>query len=132
MSTSAPQWIYDSGEHRVKHCSKEKDACFVTVGSAVIGKCPADLTHEVAQKLLTEGIGYFKPQQPHPAKIYNVYKGVVYEAVPTQPGTSYHGYPWKKMPGRNILPDRIIRQLKEKAQASGCLDGFDKWMKQHG
>ena len=132
MSPSTPQWIYDAGEHRTKHCSKEKNAHFVTGGTAVIGKCPADLTREVAQQLLNEGIAYFRPQQPYPAKIYNLHKGVVYEAVPTLPGQSYHGYPWKKMPGRNILPDRIIRQLNEKAIANGCLDDFQKWMKQYG
>lgn len=132
MSPTAPEWIYDAGEHRVKHCSKEKDAHFVTVGNAVIGKCPADLTREVAQQLLNEGIPFLSPRKPHPAKIYNIHKGVVYEAVPTLPGQSYHGYPWKKMPGRNILPDRIIRQLKEKAIANGCFDDFQQWMKQHG
>jgi hypothetical protein len=104
----------------------------VTVGNAVIGKCPADVTREVAQQLLNEGIPFHSPRKPHPAKIYNIYKGVVYEAVPTLPGQSYHGYPWKKMPGRNILTNDIIRQLKEKAIANGCLDDFQKWMKQHG
>ena len=77
MIPSAPQWIYDSGEHRVKHCSKEKDAHFVTVGNAVIGKCPPDLTREVAKQLLNEGIAYRSPLKPHPVKIYNIYKGVV-------------------------------------------------------
>ena len=29
-----------------------------------------------------------------PERIFNVYRGVPYVAVQTQPGVSYHGYPW--------------------------------------
>lgn len=127
-----PHWKYDPGEHRVKHCSNEPEAHFVREGSAVIGKCPGTLPKTLAEKLLNSGFGYFEPGSEYPSKIYNVHQGVVYEATPTSPGVSYHGYPWTRLPGRQMIPRRIIKSLEQRATEEGSLSAYKDWMKRHG
>lgn len=130
--TKLPNWKYDPGEHRVKHCSNEPEAHFVRVGSAVVGKCAGTLTKVQAEVLLNSGCSYLEPSIDYPSKIYNVHQGVVYEAVPTEPGKSYHGYPWRRMPGRKLIPRQILKKLEELAEAQGCLRAYKDWMRRYG
>lgn len=133
MSTAKSQsWKYDAGEHRAKHCWGHPEADFVEIGDATVGKCPGTLAKSTAEILLNNGFPYFMSSASYPVKIYNVYNGVVYEAVPTQPGVSFHGYPWRSMPGRKSIPRRILRQLEERAVLNGCLKEYKAWIKNYG
>lgn len=68
-----------------------------------------------------------------PERIYNVYKGAVYEARGTEYGKSFHGFPWRgdKSISRRI-PARIMKQLKECASEVGELREFKRWIKNCG
>jgi hypothetical protein len=51
-----------------------------------------------------------------PERIYAVYRGVIYEAMPTIRGLSYHGFPWRgDLKGRRPLPKTILKQLRHMA-----------------
>lgn len=120
---------YDPGEHRSKHCWGEPRADFVRQGSAEIGKCSSTLSKKQAEQLLNDGIGY-PPGEATPQRIYNVYAGVVYEAVCS--GESWHGYPWRYRPGRKALPREISRELENRASQQSCLAEYKSWIKKHG
>ncbi len=117
-------WKYDAGEHRVKHCWAQPQAVFVGIGNAMVSKCPGTLAKATAEMLLNNGFPSFMSCVSCSVKIYNVYKGVVYEAVPTQPGVSFHGYPWRSMQGRKSIPRRIIQQFEQRAVLNGCLKDY--------
>ena len=59
-----------------------------------------------------------------PERIYNVYRGVPYVAVPTRPGTSYHGYPH-----RGRLEPGVVALLRERAEQEGTLREYEKWLR---
>jgi hypothetical protein len=61
-----------------------------------------------------------------PDEIYNIYRGVPYVAVPTQPGKSYHGYPW-----RGRMSATMRERLRARAEAEGTGREFDQWLKQY-
>lgn len=124
--------VYDPAEHRVKHCWDQPYAGVVRNGSTSIGKCPSDLTKEYARDLLDEAAYEGKVAgrlivEVQPKRMWNVYKGVVYEAVPTQEG-SYHGYPWFGRPGRNRLPRAVKAELKTRAEQQGYGKEFRDWI----
>jgi len=57
----------------------------------------------------------------------------IYEAVPTLPGVSYHGYPWRgDLKGRTKILRSIIKKLRKIAEKDGCLQEFEKWEKTYG
>ncbi|PJB37046.1 MAG: hypothetical protein CO108_21995 [Deltaproteobacteria bacterium CG_4_9_14_3_um_filter_63_12] len=123
---------YDRGEHRTKHCWNKDHADFVTIGTALIGKCASSVTDEIATQLLNDAIPEPDPFGgcgTHPARYYNVYQGVIYEAAPTEPGVSYHGYPWRGRPGRPPLPRQIVAVLRARAAGAGYGKEFKKWLK---
>jgi hypothetical protein len=130
---------YERGEHRHKHCWKNDHAGFALwQGRYQVGKCPKTITDVVAETLLNQAVAepdpFFVPGQVKdkwPRRLYAVYRGVIYEAVPTQPG-SYHGYPWQARPGRSPLPPEVIDQLRDMARKQGCADEFEEWLDQHG
>lgn len=138
MSTSEDEkrLLYDPGEHRKKHCWNEPYASVVKNGSTSIGKCPSTFSKEEARVLLddAEYEGKIEGQSAVvalPKRMWNVYQGVVYEAVPTQPGISYHGYPWFGRPGRNRLPRAVRAALAKRAEDQGFKREFDDWMAAH-
>lgn len=61
-----------------------------------------------------------------PDEVYNVYQGVPYVAVPTEPGKSFHGYPWA---GR--MPASIREKLRARALQEGTVKVFDRWLQSH-
>jgi hypothetical protein len=125
-------YLYDPGEHRTKHCGLSVDAQFEMNGSIKIGKCPSSLSKQVAQTLLQTGLPDPDTlENGHPKRIYAVYDGVVYQAVPTIPGISYHGFPWCGKPGHNRLPRAIKRELEQWAAETGCSDKLKEWLKNH-
>ena len=44
------------------------------------------MTREIAQQLLNEGFEVWEEGDAFPSRIYNVCQGVIYEAVPAEPG----------------------------------------------
>lgn len=135
MSTTEDerQLLYDAGEHRKKHCWNQPYPDVVKNGSTFVGKCPSTLSKEEARILLDDAEYDGKVEgesavEVLPKRMWNVHQSVVYEAVPTQPGVSYHGYPWLGRPGRNRLPRVIRAALARRAEEQGFKREFDEWM----
>ncbi len=131
MSLPTNDWRYERGEGRHKHRWNKDEAGFVHGNGASIGKCHASIDENMALQLLRTGIVYNAPGTEAPEHVYAVYKGVVYEAAPTRPGISFHGYPWAGNQGRPALPPRILRALKSRAECDGYLNEFEQWLKQY-
>lgn len=125
------KWIYDAGEHRIKHCWSRPEAGFESGDGRVIGKCSSNIDHLTAEQLLNDGI-VIEGSADQPEKIVNVYEGVIYVAVPTIPGKSFHGYPWKSLPGRSRIARKVFEELKRRAVESGHDRQFRQWVKDHG
>jgi hypothetical protein len=130
---TALQWKYERGEGRHKHRWNEDYAGFVPGDKGPVGKCPKSITEERATEILNRGVPYYDdPDDQVPAKIYAAHKGVIYEAAPTMPGISWHGYPWRgDLKGRRPLPNRIIRKLRLQSQESGYMSEFEQWLTQY-
>lgn len=126
-------WKYERGEGRHKHRWKNDYAGFEPGDKGPVGKCPKSITQELATEILNQGVPYYDdPDDPVPAKIYTVYSGVIYEAVPTMPGVSWHGYPWRgDLKGRRPLPGKIIRQLRNHAERAGYSREFEQWLQNY-
>ena len=129
---------YERGEHRRKHCWNQDRADFVLQNGVLVGKCPKSITDAVAETVLNQAVAEPDPfavpgraGNPWPKRLYGVYKGVIYEAVPTQPGKSYHGYPWRGREGRGALPTEVVVQLRALADAEGYLKDFEAWLDQY-
>lgn len=56
---------------------------------------------------------------------------MIYEAVPTQPGKSYHGYPWRGRDGRGPLPSEVVDRLRDLARIAGFQAEFEDWLDQY-
>lgn len=132
------KYLYERGDHRRKHCWNNDRADFISERGGFVGKCPNSITDSVAETVLNQGVAEpdpfvipGRPKTSHPKRIYGVYKGVIYEAVPTQPGKSYHGYPWRARDGRGPLPTDVIERLRELAREQGYLDEFESWLDDH-
>ena len=128
------RWRYERGEGRHKHRWKNDYAGFQPDGKGAIGKCPKHINNELAEQILSRGIpDYDLEFDAFPARIYAVYLGVIYEAVPTTPGSSYHAYPWRgDLPGRDPMPDFIKTELEKRAKKSGYLSEFKQWLRKYG
>lgn len=129
---------YDRGEHRRKHCWGNDRAGFVSQDGNLVGKCPNTITDSIAETILNEAVAEPDPfsipgrtPSAWPRRLYGVYKGVIYEAVPTEPGKSYHGYPWRGREGRGPLPAEVVDRLRELAEAERHLDEFESWLDQY-
>jgi hypothetical protein len=123
------KFLYERGEGRSKHRWSYDRADFRPGDRGPVGKCHRSITETVAASLLHNGLVEDSPycDAPHdPDCIYNVYRGVPYVAVPTQPGKTYHGYPW-----RGRMSATIRRRLRERAVADGYGREFDRWLKQY-
>lgn len=127
------QWKYERGEGRHKHRWGNDYAGFEPGNKGPIGKCPKSITEKVATEILNHGVPYYDDlEDQYPAKIYAVYKGVIYEAAPTMPGVSWHGYPWRgDLKGRRPLPGTVMRKLKKQAEESGHSKELEQWLKQY-
>lgn len=130
--TEQNNWRYERGEGRFKHRWNKDEAGFLRVNGADVGKCHASIDEKVATALLRGGVVYNAPGTDEPEHVYAVYRGVIYEAAPTSPGVSFHGYPWAGNQGRPALPPRIKRVLAQRARQEGYLKEFEQWLEQHG
>lgn len=132
------RYHYERGEHRRKHCWKRDHADFVVLHGHRVGKCPSTITDAVAEAVLNQAVAEPEPfvvpgrqADTWPKRLYGVYKGVIYEAVPTQPGKSYHGYPWRGRDGRGPLPTEVIERLRALAEDEGYFEAFESWLNEH-
>jgi hypothetical protein len=126
---SLRRFTYERGEGRSKHRWIHDWAGFLPRKRGPIGKCHSSITEAIAQELLRSGFPATSPyddSSSDPIEIYNIYRGVPYVAVITQPGKSYHGYPWS---GR--MPASIRQQLRLRAVEDGTVKVFDRWLQQH-
>jgi len=126
-----PKWLYERGEGRRKHCWNKSTPGFVPSKRGPVGKCSNLITDSVAQTLLNSGF-LLPPDEDedetdwYPDEVFNVHNGAVYVAVPTQPGKSYHGYPY-----RGRLPKVVVASLRARAAEVGCLEGLERWLKEY-
>lgn len=125
-------WKYEKGEHRKKHLWSKPEAGFTGSDRSLVGKCPCNVLPEEANELLKRGIPSGFSPEGWPDRIYAVLRGVVYEAVPTIKGVSYHAYPWRFLPNRNYLPKLVLNELHKQAQTEGTEKQFKKWIKEYG
>ncbi|MFU8803426.1 MAG: hypothetical protein ACNA8W_06435 [Bradymonadaceae bacterium] len=89
----------------------------------------ASISEAIAERLLKTGFVEADPfgdDGGSPQEIYNLYRGIPYVAVPTQPGKSYPGYPW-----RGRMSASIRMKLELRAEDSGYLKEFNKWLKKY-
>lgn len=126
-----PPWKYEPDETpKKKHGWSKDEAGFVEDDGVLVGKCPKGMTNAEAERLLNDGVELVTSQSPGvtPWRIYAIRGGVLYRAVPTQPG-SYHGFP--ELPdsfGR--LPRRLRDQVFEYARRRGLEKALREWLNQ--
>ena len=128
------RWQYERGEGRYKHRWGKDYAGFEPGDKGPIGKCPSSIDQTTAETLLNHGVPFYESADAgSPARIYSVHRGVIYESVPTTPGESYHGYPWRgDLPGRPPLPRSILKQLQQQANSTNDLRAFNQWLRKYG
>ena len=99
-----------------------------------VGKCAKSIDQEGAERLLNDGVPFLESADSGwPARIYGVYQGAIYEAVPTTPGESYHGYPWRgDLPGRSPLPRSLRKALEARAASQNEEREFKQWLTKYG
>jgi hypothetical protein len=128
-------WKYERGDGRFKHRWDRPYAGFVPGSKGQVGKCSCKITQSIAEKILNQGIPLPVDEmrgETYPKKMYCVHEGVIYEAVPTTPGISYHGYPWRgDLKGRTPIPRWIMRTLRKMAEQQGFAKEFRAWEKKY-
>lgn len=127
------RWLYDPGEGKKKHAWSKDEAGFEPSAKGPVGKCHKSITQAKAEELLNTGFPEYEDDDPVPNRIFNVYRGVVYEARRTEYGRSFHGFPWRGdgVIGRRI-PARIVKELELRAEENNDLRELRKWMKKYG
>jgi hypothetical protein len=123
-------WRYESEQNpKRKHAWGKNVAGFDEYRGVPVGKCPNNISQEDAEQLLNAGIPFSPPgwTEPWPHHIYVVHQGVVYRAVATVPGVSYHAFPDQ---GRNLraLPASVRTQILTRARELRCEKEVGKWM----
>lgn len=133
-------WVY---EHRDENCGwppkhrwSEPQAGFVERAGMTEGKCPRGFAKATAESLLNSGIHESPPDwdKPFPKAIFNFHDGVVYKALPTNPGLSYHGFPCKGPAlgsSKGDMTVRTQRRILAEAQRKGCLQEIEEWFRRH-
>jgi hypothetical protein len=94
-----------------------------------VSKCPKGFPTTVAQRLINDGIEDWTDDPPGawPHQIVVVHEGVLYQAVPTNPGRSYHAYPVNAEDLRYV-PRDVRKKIDERAQALGCERELRRWI----
>ena len=128
----APRWKYDPGESpKIKHGWSQDKAGFVRRDKGLIGKCPKGMTNGEAERLLNDGIpdSSVRGDAEHPGRVYVVHDGVLYRAVPTLAGVSYHGFP-EDPKEFDRLDDDLQRRIWERAHSLGQEKALKTWLRQ--
>lgn len=129
MSESKRWWRYDPGDGRCKHRWHYDYAGHVREGRRWVAKCPKSLHSDKAEAALNTGVEYHdeRDHQGHPSRIYAVIGGVVYRAMPTLAGISYHGFPERV---RDLPPDKALEDaILDLAEREGTRKEVEKWFK---
>ena len=125
------QWLYETEWPKRKHGWNKPTAGFVRGQRGQIGKCPLGIAPPQAQAILNRAIPYYGERRPnsHPKRLYAVHDGVVYRAMPTRHGISYHAFPehHSKFP-RSRAGQQLKQQLIDQARQLGCEAGVRQWM----
>lgn len=124
------RWRYQPDEQpKKKHGWHKAEAGFVEVAGAPVGKCPNTISNEEAERLLNAGIEVrpSRSQAAYPERIYVIHNGVLYRAVPTIRGESYHGFPERAVDFQR-LPGKVKRQILAHAKRTNQLRALRKWL----
>lgn len=122
-------YTYERGEGRFKHRWNEDEAGFRPGDRGPIGKCHRSIDEAAALALLRSGVvpaSLYEDAETQPSEVYAVYRGVPYVAVPTTPGRSFHGYPW-----RGRMAPSVRQALRDRARAEGHERTFDAWLREY-
>ena len=131
MAATASQRQYERGENRRKHVGTSSKPKIVLMPSGEhVGKCPAGLPADRRQTMLERGIGVLT-EAPYsaefPRRLFTVDDdGTVYAGQTSNPGQSYHGYPYHGRLGKHLLA-----ALRAMAREKNCETGFNQWVKRH-
>jgi hypothetical protein len=120
---------YERGENRKKHVGKRTTPeVEPKPNGEFIGKCPARFPDERRSELLEKAIPYITGSpysEAFPKRLYAVDRdGTIYTAQTSNPGDSYHGYPYTGRMGKHL-----IAALREMARSEGCEVAFNAWIK---
>ena len=123
--------IYDKGDKRLKHEGRGPDPQIRYIPNQPkrhVGLCPAEMPAQLRLQLLNEAIPAPGGDRDvdYDKYLYVVHEGTIYEARTSDAGTTYHGFPY-----RGRLTKDIVEQLRIMARKKNCLDGFEKWLKNH-
>lgn len=112
-----------------KHHWGNDHAGLLEVGGEVVGKCPAKMSLTAAEDLLNDGLPWFPHRwlRSYPQRIYGIYGGVLYRATPTNPGTSYHGFPEHPALFPKGAQD-LKRDILARAREQDCETEVRTWM----
>jgi hypothetical protein len=127
-------WEYEENPDRKhKRDWDQPEPGFVAVGGELIAKCPTTISAQLASELINseDAILYSNErwEQESPERIYVVHDGHLYRATPTNPGTSYHGFPENPKRAQKLpreLKQRILdvaRMKQCETEVSRCLKG---------
>jgi hypothetical protein len=122
-------WKYDAGERpKRKHGWDKDEAGFVEVDGVLVGKCPKRMSNAEAERLLNEGVPHTEEVRGGvPKAIYALRDGVLYCAIPTRVGVSYHGFPM--LPARfDRLPVRVRDRVTAYAQNHRIERDLREWL----
>jgi hypothetical protein len=130
QGNSQPSRVYNRGEGRFKHAGRKPyPEIVLNEGNPKkpVGKCPNNIPDAERQQLLDSAIPWpERGEDEEPANLYAVYQGAVYEAMSSDNGSTWHGYP-----SAGSLSGLLIDKLRKRAEATGCEDGFKEWERRH-
>ena len=119
---------YDKGDRRYKHVNTAASPRFVTKHGNpkhVIGQCPNGMSAALLDHLVNEAFPTSSDSSctAFPKRVYVVHDGAIYQAMTSDQGKTYHGYPYQ-----GKLSSSMLTALRKMAINKGCLGGFDQWV----
>lgn len=131
MVTRPAKRRYEKGERRFKHESGTPEARIdFDKGNPkrAVGKCPNTIAPTTRAALLNDALPAPNGDRDvdFPKRLYAVHKGVIYQAITSDGGLTYHAYPY-----RGRVPKLLLSALRERAEDKGDIDQFDKWVREH-
>lgn len=126
MSELPRPYEYDKGENRRKHQGTDPEPKIVHEFGNEVGKCPRGFPLDTAQRLLDDAIPEYQARQSDsPFRLWNYHDGAVYQARPSDGGTTWHGWPVQA----SRIPREIRRQIEVRAEAVGEGHRLKQWLR---